>query len=306
MVKVSIIIPTKNQIEILLISLEKAIELVSDSIEIILVNDGDEINLPDYILKKIKILNNDRKGVSKARNLGAKHANGDVLFFIDDDIWLNKNALNEIEFLRTKKYLIENVYCISWVYPPILVEQLTKSILGRYIIKHNYHTAIGRSHINITTKKYIIVDGVSSCSFVILKEIFFKIGGYNENIIFQGEDIDITDRLNKNNIPIFMDTNVEVYHNHSHKVEIETYLIRMNNGYDSELKAKKQGYLDVKKYPKNLKYYIYTFIFPLENFLLKCFKIMPNNILFDFISFKLINLLSGITLAKNIKKHLLK
>lgn len=304
MVSVSIIIPTKNQYEILLTSLEKAIEFVSDSIEIILINDGDEIHLPDFILKKIKVLNNDRRGVSVARNLGAKHANGDVLFFIDDDIWLNNNSFKEIEFLKKANYFDKNVYCLSWVYPPQLVEQLKKSILGRYIIKHNYHTAIGRSHIIDTSNKYILVDGVSSCSFVISKEIFFKIGGYNENIIFQGEDIDITDRLNKKKIPIYLDTNVEVFHNHSHKVEIETYLNRMDKGYDSELKAKKLGYLDVKKYPKNLKYHFYTFLFPLESFILFCFKKIPNFAIFDFVSFKLINLLSGITLSKNIKKHL--
>lgn len=51
----------------------------------------------DYNRKmKIKLINTDIKGLSKARNLGLQHVEGNVVTFTDDDCWYPQNILREI------------------------------------------------------------------------------------------------------------------------------------------------------------------------------------------------------------------
>jgi len=94
---ISIIIPALNE--------EKYIESTLNSIknsdfqnyEIIVVANG----CTDKTVEKVRkiadrIITMDERHVSKARNLGAKHAKGDILVFLDADTQLTKNTLSRI------------------------------------------------------------------------------------------------------------------------------------------------------------------------------------------------------------------
>lgn len=95
---ISVIIPLYNAIEKIKNTIESVIkQTYSDSIEIIVVNDGStdgcEKIVKDMILdnqtnRVIKLINKPNGGVSTARNRGIKECRGEYIAFLDaDDAW---------------------------------------------------------------------------------------------------------------------------------------------------------------------------------------------------------------------------
>lgn len=180
--KYSIIIPCNNEesfIENLLKDLSKQTIGVK-SYEIIIVdnasNDKTAQIIWDFIYNKsslkIKIIHELKLGVSIARNSGAKIASGEILVFLDADNRVSENFLQNIENKTTKKTIggsfktipYDGNYLISFIF--IILE-----IIKRYGFK-----PFGKSFIN--------------------KEIFYKIGKFNENIVL-GENVEIFLKLKK-------------------------------------------------------------------------------------------------------------
>lgn len=89
----SIIIPCYNTAPYLKKCLESIIRQTYQNWEIIAVNDGSTDNtldiLKDYSEKdnRIKVINQENKGVSAARNKAIEAAKGEYLIFIDSDDW---------------------------------------------------------------------------------------------------------------------------------------------------------------------------------------------------------------------------
>lgn len=76
--------------------------------EIFLVMDKNEELYKKFLIsipKTVTILVNKRPGLSEARNLGIKNANGDIIVFIDDDAIIDKNYLHNL----IKNYIDENI-----------------------------------------------------------------------------------------------------------------------------------------------------------------------------------------------------
>lgn len=98
----SIIIPIYNSEKFLSTCLDSILKQDMDSFEIICINDGStdnsQIILEEYAKKssRIKILQQENKGVSSARNAGIKQANGDYILFLDsDDYYYNNHILTD-------------------------------------------------------------------------------------------------------------------------------------------------------------------------------------------------------------------
>lgn len=95
---ISIIIPAYNEEKYLEKTLKSIHEQTSDNYETIVVangcNDNTEQIAQRYADRTIKI---NKPNVSLARNIGAFHAKGGILLFLDADTQLAKNALTEIE-----------------------------------------------------------------------------------------------------------------------------------------------------------------------------------------------------------------
>ena len=95
----SIIIPAYNAQEVYLRECIKSlVQQTFDDIEIIIVDDGSKkeySNCYDIIAsedKRIKVIHQDNKGVSAARNHGIESASADWIMFVDSDDWVELNA----------------------------------------------------------------------------------------------------------------------------------------------------------------------------------------------------------------------
>ena len=112
----SIIIPCYN--------VEKFVQKCTESIliqqgfdfELILVNDGSKDNtlqVLETLAKKdsrIKVINQENKGLSGARNTGIENAKGDYIMFVDADDWLEPNAFEVI----SENFNQEDLFCFSY------------------------------------------------------------------------------------------------------------------------------------------------------------------------------------------------
>lgn len=306
-INVSIIIATCNREAILWATVNKAVEAVKGRpAEIIIVNDGYiDLTIPEHLAKKITCLNNKKRGVSSARNLGASKAQGHLLFFIDDDMWINHAILDWINVYLVQKKETNAVYNINWIYPPTLTEKLGNYKIGNYILSTGYNTMWGRMHEKgqLPNKGRYRFNAIGSCSLLLSKELFDKIGKYNESISFQGEDIDLASRINRLSIPIYCVFDVTLYHNHEDRLSINEFIYRVKKGYQSQFIAEKKMLIPLSEnnYSRP-KIYLFNFSLLTEKIWINIYKLLPNNKLFEPFVNKLIGLLAGLEKYKQWKK----
>lgn len=100
--KISIIIPVYNVEKYLRECLDSVLNQTLTDIEIICINDGSTDNslqiLEEYAAKdeRIKIINQENKGLACARNTGINNATGKYIFFLDSDDYLLPNVISEL------------------------------------------------------------------------------------------------------------------------------------------------------------------------------------------------------------------
>jgi glycosyltransferase involved in cell wall biosynthesis len=90
---VSVVIPTYNRQDLIMEAVESVLNQVYEDFELIVVDNFSSDQTLDrlYEIKdpRVKILTEQRRGASFARNTGTKHAQGQFLAFLDsDDLWL--------------------------------------------------------------------------------------------------------------------------------------------------------------------------------------------------------------------------
>lgn len=101
---VSIILPVYNVEKYLSECLETIIGQTYKRIEIIVVDDGSTDSCPkicDKYAKKdkrIKVIHQENKGLSGARNCGIEQANGKYITFVDSDDFISKDYISDLLF----------------------------------------------------------------------------------------------------------------------------------------------------------------------------------------------------------------
>ncbi len=299
-IKISIIIATRHRESILWETVEKACAAVKDkNAEIIIVNDGDNsIDIPESIAPFMSYYDNTKKGVSSARNFGVSKAKGEVVFFVDDDMWITTEVIDWINSYVINKNNTDTVYFVNWEYPPYLKNKLTETKIGRYLLSTNYHTLWGRLHKNASQPQsgFYQYKSLGSGSLILHKKVFNKVGGYNEKMIFQGEDDDLAGKLNMAGIPIYIVFDVTLYHNQVDRLEIHNFLKRIYDGFGSEFTAVKAGMaipLGNKTY-KGLQKNVFEFSRLTERGWIFFLDLLPNYSILEPFNNKLIGALGGL------------
>lgn len=102
MAHISVIIPVYNADKYLSVCIDSVINQTYTDWELILINDGssdksgDICNLYAQNNTNIKVFHQPNKGVSAARNLGIKSANGLFIVFMDSDDWIDTDFLQKL------------------------------------------------------------------------------------------------------------------------------------------------------------------------------------------------------------------
>ncbi len=92
MPKVSVIVPAYNSMSYLPETLESVLKQTFTDFELIIVDDGSTDQTPQWVSKltdsRIRLVRQENKGVTVARNTGIAHAEGEYIALLDhDDLW---------------------------------------------------------------------------------------------------------------------------------------------------------------------------------------------------------------------------
>lgn len=305
---ISIIIATRDREAILWETIDKAVEAVQGkNAEIIVVNDGEEDLVPALaITDKIVWLKNPSRGVSAARNFGTANANGSILFFIDDDMWINAAAIEWVAQFMQQEKNTKAVYNLNWEYPSKLNTALRNTKIGRFLLDAEYHRMWGRMKQTGAEPQQGLYkyDSIASGSLLLHKSLFNVIGRYRQELIFQGEDIELSNRIRSLNIPIYAVFDVLLHHNQQDRMEIHGFLKRVEQGYQSEFKAKAAGYLPrIDQEFTGTKKAAFEIISITEPLWIFTYHILPNHSLFNKVNTRMVGLLSGLQKFKQWKLH---
>lgn len=200
MQKLSIIIPVYNGGEQFYQCLLSVKKFATPDIEIIVVADGDtdgSRKLAQEFTSKI-IINDRALGPAEARNLGAKIATGDLLFFLDADVCINEQTIPKI-----KQFLAENTK-ITALIGSYDDQPGANNFLSQYKnLFHHYTHQQGQEEASTFW---------GACG-IIKRDIFEKIGGFNNSYKLPSvEDIELGYRLREEGYKISLVKDIQVKH----------------------------------------------------------------------------------------------
>lgn len=221
----SIIIPTLNRVKDLEITLNSIIEQSYLPIEIIIIDQSDNEKtqiLVEIYKSKINNINFHykhvlEKSLTKARNLGLKLAKGEIVTFLDDDVLLEKNYLEEIaNVFEEKNAVVVGGNITNWIRNGNkVVSYLNRLFLLSRIKKNSFEIQISYNPTEDYTFKTIInSQWASGCNHSILA-IVAKEFRYDENFVMYclGEDVDLTYRIYKKyQNGVFLTSNAKLQH----------------------------------------------------------------------------------------------
>jgi len=197
-IDMTVIIPTYNSSLTIDRCLNSLIhqDFPKKQVEIVVVDDGSTDNtvriVKGYFLKTLKV---SRSGPYKARNFGAKQANGKILVFTDSD------CIHERDWLTRIKNRFENTKIDAIQGPGNLTKQ--KNIWVQ--------AECARQPM---TKSFFWGD---TKNLAVRKSVFSKLGGFDERFS-TGGDAEFVYRLRKNRKHIIYDENLRVYHQWSENI----------------------------------------------------------------------------------------
>ncbi len=196
---VSIIIPVRNGEATIARCLEAALASRYERFEVIVVNDGSDDRSAEIIktFPCTLVQLPGHSGTSTARNTGACHSHGDILFFTDADCLLNEDTL------------------------AIAVATLTAA--GRDVVLGGTYTAQPADDRFFSAFQSVFVnhaesrdrdnpDYIAAHAMVLYADTFEKSGGFVEDFLPILEDVDFSHRLRSSGYRLVMNPGIQVRH----------------------------------------------------------------------------------------------
>tara|TARA_Y100001970_G_scaffold293655_1_gene441992 strand:+ start:10504 stop:11541 length:1038 start_codon:yes stop_codon:yes gene_type:complete len=217
---VSIIIPHHNNSKILIDCINSLYKSTFEELEIIVVDNAstdsscDDImtTFPNVIVKKSDV----NLGYAGGCNLGAQIANGQYLLFLNNDTIMDKNCVkslvdrikmnNEIVSVQPKILNINNKSHFDYAgasggFIDYLVFPFTRGRIFDHIEKDEgqYDSAVK-------------IFWASGAAFLTKKDIFIKLGGFDNNLFSHMEEIDYHWKCYLSNHEVWVEPKAKIYH----------------------------------------------------------------------------------------------
>lgn len=199
--KISVIIPVYNGEKYIEGCLDALRESSCPAFEIIVVDDCSTDNTMVKAREKGAVILQppQQSGPASARNLGAQHAKGDILLFIDSDVVVRKDTIKQVigNFLRYPE--------IAATFGSYDDEPEEKEFISQYrnLFHHFHHQQSGKEATTFW----------AGCG-AIRKNVFEEMGGFNDKQYRKPaiEDIELGYRLRQKGYRILLDKDLLVKH----------------------------------------------------------------------------------------------
>ena len=184
--KISVVIPAYNEEKYIGGCLDELITSAGKDIFEIIVVDNASTDHTAQVAKKykgVKVVREARKGLTRARQAGLMAAKGDLIAYIDADTHVKPGW-----FARVKKEFEKNprLVCLSAPYNLYDVYKWKRVLVWSWW-----------NFLAYPTYKLLMQYMVLGANFVAKRSVLLKIGGFDENVAFYGEDTNIARRLHK-------------------------------------------------------------------------------------------------------------
>lgn len=159
---------------------------------------------------RIVYLKEHRQGLSFARNTGARHAQGDVLAFIDDDAEADTSWISSI--MEIYKYYTDSA-CVGGKTMPVYEGRKPEWPESGY-----WEGFYGKVDFGEQVKQLCYPDCILGMNFSVKKQVFFEMGGFNTNLgrnnktLISHEEIYFCNKIYRKGGKIIYTPNALVYH----------------------------------------------------------------------------------------------
>jgi GT2 family glycosyltransferase len=210
---VSVVVVTMNRKNVLsrcLKSLEKSSYKISETIVVDNGSTDNSVGLMRKSFPKVKIVpQKTNVGAAAGRNRGAEKANSEMIFFLDDDAYIERNTIKSTvdTILKDKK--------IAIVQTKVLSSFDKNKILG---IAHDINTttslitAFGINEQDTGQYTKVIDIPMVGTGWLIRTKMFNEVSGFDEKFFVPYEDSDISLRIRQIGYRIVFDPNSRIWH----------------------------------------------------------------------------------------------
>lgn len=229
-IEISVVIPAKNEEKYIERCLKSIINAKHDGgYEIILVDNGSIDNTKKIAnLYQCKIIGNDRPGAASSRNIGASVAKGKFLAFIDADCVLPANW-----FVVLRSQLLNNkdgVLIGTKICPDPKNSTWVEDTLDRLSKRRGVDVG----------NKISKVKWIGTSNLLIKRDLFYKIGGFDERLL-SAEDYDLCERLSSYG-NIYLDQQNKTIHLRNSKTLFELFRREQVRGQNSLIHWIRSGF----------------------------------------------------------------
>jgi glycosyltransferase involved in cell wall biosynthesis len=134
-VRASLIIPTFNHARFVGAAIDSALAQTVSAFEVIVVDDGSTDETPTVLARyaaRVRVLRQENRGLSAARNAGLAAAHGTFVSFLDaDDVMAPTKLAAQLEVL-------ERSHAIGWTYCDVLMETVATGATARASERFGY------------------------------------------------------------------------------------------------------------------------------------------------------------------------
>ena len=203
MLKFSIIIPVRKINDYVKESISHIKELDYQNYEVFVVTDeNDEYDFSD---PRIKILVSGKVGPGEKRNMAAKVSEGDILAFLDDDSYPEKNWLSK----AAKVFEDSDVYALGGPAATPKDAEYLERMAGWFF---ESYVVSGNTTYRYRPEKKMLVDDYPTVNLFVKRSVFEEIGGFTKDF-WPGEDTKLClDMVKKFGRKFPYDPEVLVYH----------------------------------------------------------------------------------------------
>ena len=182
--KISLIVPAYNEEKYIGNCLSSIEKYGKDLFEVIVINNASTDKTSKIIeaFPNVRLINETKKGLPFARNRGLSEARGDIVAFVDADTMIKKGWVDRIkkEFEKDEK--------LAYISGPYVYYDF--SLILKLLTWFVY--------IFIAYPSYIFAGYMATMgNFAARKSFMNNVGGFDNNIVFHGDDTDISRKLHK-------------------------------------------------------------------------------------------------------------
>lgn len=210
---VSIIIPVFNNLNFTkncLIALSQ--NTIYQPYEVVIIDNGSTDGTAQFLScleGDVQIIKNEKNlGFGKASNQGAKAANGEYLLFLNNDTLPTKGWLTELVKIATDNEHV-GIVGSKLLYPDNTIQHAGVAF-NKYGKVYHIYQGLPRDHPNVS--KIREFQAVTGACMLIKKEIFMKVGGFDERFLNGFEDIDLCLKVKELGYQILYCPSSVVYH----------------------------------------------------------------------------------------------